>query len=137
MNEENEMIEYIEKCADKDGLPLFNEEQWQHVKQTRHKDPFRKAMVKYIVDKQPPFPYKPIQENEVIDKFFELIIDSYLYVLRSKEVTWREEWENMCNKELFVNQMSKDELNKVKNLYDTKSKKDQDLCRSIIKNKLK
>ena len=50
-------------------------------------------------------------------------------------VNWEEDWENICNKELFYNKLNKEELIIIsKNIKEIE--KDKDICYSIIKNKL-
>jgi len=83
--EHKEMVAYVKECADPDGLPLFNEQQWQHVLTTwcsgdkecakgeeKGKDRFRKAMIEHILEVKPPFPFKKIVKKDIIDAFFKL-----------------------------------------------------------------
>jgi hypothetical protein len=68
----DEMWAYIDECADKDKLPLFTDQQWVKLNQTWDKDKFRRVMVDYIVENKPPFPFKEITENDVVENFFKL-----------------------------------------------------------------
>ena len=73
--------------------------------------------------------------NDDIDEFLDLVENSYLYILRNRNVKWTVEWENMCNKELFIDKMSKDELTKLRKKIDTFDK-NKDVCRTLIRDKL-
>jgi len=84
-----EIIQFIKKYADKDGLPLFNEPQWIELnnrftsleevldpdgtKRTivNNRD-VRSSLVKYIVEEKIPFPFRKIDKEQVIDSFFKL-----------------------------------------------------------------
>jgi hypothetical protein len=68
----SEMKVYIKKCADHDGLPLFTEQQWIELNKRWDKHEFRRAIVEYILEVKPPFPFKEIKKEDVIDGFFKL-----------------------------------------------------------------
>ena len=63
---------FIKQYTDVDGLPLLNEEQWHDAKTRFDKDEFRKAMVEYIVNEKPPFPFKRVDKEEVVELFINL-----------------------------------------------------------------
>jgi ankyrin repeat protein len=69
------------------------------------------------------------------EEFIELLIESYLYRLRNIETKWRDEWENMCKQELYMENITKDEKEIIKKL-NIKSKKDGDVCRNIIRERI-
>lgn len=78
-----------------------------------------------------------IPKNE-INEFLEMMTNSYLYVLRNYNTVWKEQWENLCNKELFYDQLNKQELNIInEQLGKNYNKKDNtDVCYHIVNNKL-
>jgi len=82
------MKQFIKDCSDVDGLPLFTEQQWVDLNSKWDKDEFRRAMVEYIVEVKPPFPFNEIKKEDVIDNFFKLCkepIDvSYPHAITSK-----------------------------------------------------
>lgn len=75
-------------------------------------------------------PIDYIDKNN-IDSFIDLIIDSYLYRLRTTSFTWKEDWENICKKQ--TNKLTTEDL---KILSNYTKKKDKDICREVIRNKL-
>ena len=81
-----------------------------------------------------PIDYIPKPE---INKFIGLITESYLYILKNYSFVWKEEWENLCNKELFYDNLTQEEL-KILNKYITNLDKDKDkeICHKLIVNKL-
>lgn len=104
----------------------------------RYKDILtKKKMDIFISDNTGKRPIDYVKDDD-IDEFLDLVEDSYLYILRNRNVKWSEEWEDMCNKELFVNKLSKDELTKLKKKIDKidKSDKSKDICRTLIREKL-
>lgn len=81
-------------------------------------------------------PLDYINQKDLVD-YMQLVTDSYLYVLRNSSVSWSEEWENMCNKELFKDKLTPEELKTIKSLVKVKDKdKDVDLCRKIVQKKI-
>lgn len=74
-----------------------------------------------------------------LNEFVEMAVKSYLYILRNNNFIWKENWENICNKELFYEKLNEDELQIVKK-YITKSQKEtnkqKDVCYTIILHKI-
>lgn len=69
------------------------------------------------------------------DKFIDLTVTSYLYILRNTPTIWKEDWENLCTKEMFKSKLTKEELiilQKTKN----NNNNDIDICGNIVKNKI-
>jgi len=69
------------------------------------------------------------------DDFLELVIDSYLYQLRNIKDVWKEDWENVCDKRVVLNKLTKDEKKILGNYGSLKN--DDKVCKNIIKKKLK
>ena len=84
-------------------------------------------------------PIDYIIKNNKKEKFIQLIIDSYLYLLENKkEKIWDTEWENICKVNLDLN-FTDDDIKKLKDNKDTKynsKKTKKDNCREFIKQKL-
>ncbi|QKF93772.1 ankyrin repeat protein [Fadolivirus algeromassiliense] len=74
-------------------------------------------------------------DKKEIDAFMNLVSKSYLYVLRNFNFIWKEDWENLCNKELFYNKLTNDEL-KIISKYIKKTEDNVDVCYKIVNNKL-
>jgi ankyrin repeat protein len=85
-------------------------------------------------------PIDYIKKDDLAD-FIDCITQSYLYIIRNHNSVWKEDWQNLCKKELFRNSISNDELKKLDNIKIDDDK--QDMCykfvskkiRKIIKNK--
>lgn len=71
-----------------------------------------------------------------IKEFMNIVAKSYLHVLRNQNFTWKEDWENICNKELFYDKLKDDEMNIIKKYIMTESDKKNDICYNIVLNKL-
>lgn len=77
-------------------------------------------------------------KKEDHNEFIDIITKSYLYILRNRNFIWKNDWENMCRKELFIDNLSKEELNNIKKYIDVKHvKKNDDMCYQIVYDKLK
>jgi len=83
-------------------------------------------------DKKKPVDYIPKNKIKI---FISLVGESYLYILRNYNSIWKEDWEIMCNKELFMDKLSPDELTII-NKFIKNADKNQDICQQIINNKL-
>lgn len=74
-----------------------------------------------------------------MDIFIEMVVDSYMNRL-GKSAMWKEEWENICHKELSSGDMTDAEKKSIgemgyilnKNIHDNKS-----ICKSIIEDKIR
>lgn len=72
-----------------------------------------------------------------IEEYINLTINSYIFILRNRNFTWKYDWENLCNHELFKNKLTDDELKIItKYININKTSEKEDICRDIIKNKL-
>jgi ankyrin repeat protein len=85
------------------------------------------------VDKKPIDYIKP----DDMDTYLDMIANSYIYVLRNYATKWRDNWENMCTKELHLNKLSKTELAELKKMTNNTQFKNDDICKDIVLNKLK
>ncbi|ARF11749.1 ankyrin repeat protein [Klosneuvirus KNV1] len=83
-------------------------------------------------------PVDYINKND-LDEFMEMTVKSYLYILRNSNFIWKENWENICNKELFYEKLNDEQLQIVKK-YISKTHKDsdnkKDICHTIILHKI-
>lgn len=81
-------------------------------------------------------PVDYISKNE-INEFLEMVANSYLYILRNNNFIWRDDWENICSKELSVaiDNLGEDEI-KILNKHVKTIDKNSDVCFKIIINKL-
>ncbi len=85
-------------------------------------------------DNKRPIDYIP---SDKIDDYINMTIDSYIYILKHYSSLWKESWENICKKELFLDNMSKNELNIISKYINIKKEDPKhNICRSIIKKKL-
>jgi|694.fasta_scaffold128050_2 ankyrin repeat protein len=82
-------------------------------------------------------PVDYINKNDIND-FMNIVIDSYLYILRNRNFIWKEDWENLCNKELFYDKLTKDEI-EIINKYIKSSDKNYkgEICFKLVNDKLK
>lgn len=71
-----------------------------------------------------------------IDVFIDMVVDSYLYRLRNAKALWKEEWENLCKKELYYGILSENEK-KILKVNNGDLESTVDVCRVIVRNKLK
>lgn len=68
-----------------------------------------------------------------LDEYMDLVTQSYLFVLRNSNFTWRHDWENICSKKL-ISEKDKDVLSNF--IKSPKEGQNMDLCYDIIKNRL-
>ena len=94
-----------------------------------------KKMNIYIHNYDNERPVDYINKNELTD-FLNLVTQSYLYILRTYNFIWKEEWENMCNKELFYDKLESTDLKIINKYTSNKINKNEDVCKDIIHNKL-
>ena len=72
-----------------------------------------------------------------LSEFMGMLIDCYLYILRNYNFVWMNDWENICNKELFYNNLTEDELKIIsKYIKKDKSNTDNEICKRIVHDKL-
>ena len=65
--------------------------------------------------------------------YINLVTNSYRYILKTKHKQWQHDWEIMCKEDKFLSTMSKEDVNKFKDI--VKNKNDE-VCHSIIENKI-
>lgn len=78
----------------------------------------------------------PIDYVDNKDLFIDIVVESYLYNLRLTPNVWQEDWENKCNKKMFNNQMSKEDLQIIKKNINKSVDQQEDYCKILIKDKL-
>ena len=87
---------------------------------------------------------KTIDNKQILDlinkadkaDFMNMIVESYIYVLRHSTNIWTDEWENMCNKELFQNNLSSEDKSKLSKYIIIDTKESSDICYELVKHKL-
>jgi ankyrin repeat protein len=81
---------------------------------------------------------KPIDyiSEKDLSEFIDIVTQSYLYVLRNYNFTWKESWENVCRKELYFDKLSDEEHKIISQYIDQNDKQNKDICYDIIKKKL-
>lgn len=100
----------------------------------------KKKLNIFIKNKDGKTPYDFIQKDDK-EEFMNMVIDSYLYLLKNKQQSWNKNWENICSEDPALKELTKEEkmilAKNLKNKNDNKNDNNRDnICRSIIKNKL-
>lgn len=117
-------------------------------------DPYKDILEKkrldiFITNKMNERPVDYVKKSE-IELFINMVSKSYLFRLRRKnkqDHIWSQEWENLCKKELYINNITAEEkeiLHSSLNLPDMKildiktinNTDNNDVCYSIVKTKL-
>lgn len=80
-------------------------------------------------------PIDLIDKND-LQKFIDLITLSYLHTIRNGNEIWKEDWENACKKELFENDLSKEEFNIINKYIKINKNTKDDVCNKIINKKI-
>lgn len=80
--------------------------------------------------------------KEDLDEFIEMITNSYIYRLTNVKVEWKEEWQNICQKELLFEHVNNMEIiNKLNKELNLKLNKDldksKDICLKIVNLRIK
>lgn len=88
----------------------------------------------FIINENKKMPIDYIIESDRAE-FLDVVTKSYLHILRNKPTLFKDDWENICNKELFHNKLNEEEL-KIINKYVTEKTSDRDLCYDIVMQKL-
>ena len=68
----NMLNDFFKKHANKNGLPLVDEENWQWVLETHGIDVVKKELADYIVNNKVPFPYRNISKEKMDTRFEKL-----------------------------------------------------------------
>ena len=135
------ITEYIDKLIedsnlniqDNDGNTclhlLIKHDMWQQYKSVLEK----KKLDITLINKNNKRPLDYVKKNNM-DEFVSIVANSYLYRLRNKKDNWKEDWENICTKEL-VNTVTKEEKEIIKSLNIT-IKSGEDACIAISKKKI-
>lgn len=71
-----------------------------------------------------------------LESFMEMVVDSYLYVIRRFSGSWGNEWENMCKEPLYKKSLGKTTLKKLEKVVTVNKIKGDDICRKIVRQKL-
>ncbi len=103
---------------------------WKYLKDTIIKKKLNIFIVNY--NKSRPIDY--VSKHD-INEFFDIIVSSYLNILRNMNFVWTNDWENLCKKELYYDKLDKKEL-KIMSKYVGKLNKKDELCKQIITKKL-
>jgi ankyrin repeat protein len=96
-------------------------------------------------------PIDYVGKNDIED-FFIMVEDSYIFILRNRTFKWSQNWENMCNAQLFLDKMTENEMKqiiiglnddttkKLSNAMTNKASKNKinkkDMCRVLIREKI-
>jgi hypothetical protein len=65
--------QFIAQRTDSSGIPDITPEDWKYLNSIKTKDEIRKGLAEYISTAKPPFPFRKIDESDVINKFNDLI----------------------------------------------------------------
>lgn len=75
--------------------------------------------------------------KEDINQFMNMVTNSYLFILRNHNFIFKEDWENLCNKELFLNNLNSSDMEIInKYIKNIKNTDNTDICPKIIHEKL-
>lgn len=97
---------------------------------TEYKDILKhKRLDIFVRNKNKVRPIDFINKND-IDKFIDIIAYSYINILRTKDAIWNNDWENICKKNVSIN-----ELKMEKDISEVK--KSKDICKDLIVIRLK
>lgn len=109
---------------------MCGKDMWQNYKEQLMK----KKLDIFIMNNQKmrPIDYIKVDERQT---FLNIIIKSYLYRLRTRDVIWEFEWQNMCKKELYPQSLTK-EQQQIINSLNVNTKNKEDICYDIIKTQL-
>jgi ankyrin repeat protein len=110
---------------------IFNNNIWKGVDTSLKK----KKINIFVKNKKNLAPIDMVDKND-LGKVFDIVIASYLYIIRNYGSIWKENWENKCNKELFMDTLNDDELVDVQKYGTFKGGENEDICSTIIKKKI-
>ena len=79
------MSEWLKQYANKDGLPIMNQSEFEHHTDRIGKEQFRLDLADYIAENRPKFPLKDIQEKDVRKLFNELKNDDIWKIIKPLE----------------------------------------------------
>lgn len=88
----------------------------------------------FIKNKNDKYPIDYVNKTDM-PEFINTVTLSYLYILRHSNTKFTEDWENLCTKELYFNELTKEEK-KIIEKYIKDDPNSGDLCAQIVKNKL-
>lgn len=95
----------------------------------------KKKLNIFIVNYENKMPISYINKNEITE-FINMISESYLYILRNYNFTWKEDWENLCNKELFYDKLNDNELKIITKYIKKNDVNNNEICHKIVHDKL-
>lgn len=102
-------------------------------------DLIKKKLDITIINKDQEKPIDFIQEKD-LDEFIEMITDSYLYRLRNEKSSWKEEWQNICQKELLAEHLENKNMeiiNKLNLDLEENIEKNKDICIKIVDKRIR
>lgn len=88
----------------------------------------------FIKNRKELTPIDYVDKND-LPEIIDIVSNSYLYILRNYNTIWKEDWENKCNKELFLDKLSSEEIKELSK-YNIEKLKDKDICKDLIKSKI-
>lgn len=95
----------------------------------------KKKLNIYINNNNNKRPLDFINKNEE-KQFMDIVVESYLYILRNYGGDWSNDWENICNKELFFNRLTKEELTIISKYTKVDTNNKIDICETLVRDKL-
>ena len=94
----------------------------------------KKKLNIFIKNYENKMPIDYINKNE-IEEFLNMVTTSYLYILRNNNFIWKEDWENICSKELSFKKLNENEIKIIKKFIKN-TEIDSNVCYKIISDKL-
>ena len=70
-----DLVEELKLYADSNGLPIISSDKWSEMNQNYTKQDIKDALAEYITTHKPKFPFREIEENDVVDKFKKFCAD--------------------------------------------------------------
>ena len=89
----------------------------------------------FIRNKYKMRPIDYIKENDY-KQVIDLVADSYIHMVRNKPYIWKNSWENICKKEIYSDNISKDELVEFEKMIKINTKEKVDVCKKMVIKKL-
>ena len=64
-----DLVDELKLYADENGLPIIPPDKWREMNENYKKQDIKDALARYIVTEKPKFPFREIEETEVVNKF--------------------------------------------------------------------
>lgn len=65
----HDLVDELKLYADSSGLPIIPSDRWAEMNQNYTKQDIKDALAEYIITYKPKFPFRKIEEKDVVDKF--------------------------------------------------------------------